>query len=222
MGAGTGIRWRRPTRASGQLLLGIVVGVIVTGVWPERHSLPLRILAGWNAGAIALLAFVWGVMLTNDAERTKCRAAAFDPGRTVVWLLVLLACGIGLFAGAVVMRRAASIDPDHRPLLVVLCLVSVVVAWTLTHTAFTMRYAHLYYRDDEEGEGGIGFPGDRPPADFDFAYLSYTIGMCFQVADVTISSQQIRRTVLGHALLSFAYNTVIVALTLNLLLVVLA
>ena len=40
--------------------------------------------------------------------------------------------------------------------------------------------------------------------------------MCFQVSDVTVTSGQIRRTVLGHAVLSFAYNTVILAFTLNL------
>jgi uncharacterized membrane protein len=90
------------------------------------------------------------------------------------------------------------------------------VAWSLTHTSYTLRYAHLYYRDDEEGEGGLVFLGDRKPDDFDFAYFAYTVGMCFQVSDVSISSAQIRRTVLGHAMLSFIYNTVILALALNL------
>ena len=80
-----------------------------------------------------------------------------------------------------------------------------------------MRYAHLYYRDDAEGEGGLKFPGEHKPDDYDFAYFAFTIGMCFQVSDVLVTSRQIRRSVLFHAVISFAYNTVILALVLNLL-----
>jgi uncharacterized membrane protein len=115
------------------------------------------------------------------------------------------------------MRHAKRIAPGAESLMVLLSLVAVISAWLLTHTSFTLRYAHLYYRDDDEGEGGLAFPGDRRPDDFDFAYFAFTIGMCFQVSDVTVSSPQIRRAVLAHALLSFAYNTVILALALNLL-----
>jgi uncharacterized membrane protein len=203
--------------AAGRLLLALVAGGVVGGLWPERHALAVRILAGWNAGALVLLSLTWGVIMTSDAAATKRRAASSDPGRTVVWVLVLVASGIALFAGAVVLRRAPAIEPQRKSLLMALCLLSVIAAWTLTHTAFTLRYAHLYYRDDEEGEGGLCFPGDRAPTDFDFAYFAYTVGMCFQVSDVTVSSPQIRRTVLAHAVLSFAYTTVILALTLNLL-----
>lgn len=79
-----------------------------------------------------------------------------------------------------------------------------------------LRYARLYYRDDGAGEGGLEFPGKEPPDDFDFAYFSFTIGMCFQVSDVSVSSRLIRRTVLVHSLVSFLYNTAILALALNL------
>jgi uncharacterized membrane protein len=64
--------------------------------------------------------------------------------------------------------------------------------------------------------GGITFGGDEAPSYFDFAYFAFTVGMCFQVSDVTVTSCQIRRTVLAHALLAFAYNTVILAFVLNL------
>lgn len=205
-------------RAATRLVVGVAIGVATATFWPAHHSLAARILAGWDAGALALLAVIWGIILTADPAETKRRAASADPGRTAVWLLVLVACGIGLFAGAVVMRHASSIEPLRRDLLVGLCLVAVVSAWTLTHTGFTLRYAHLYYRDDAEGEGGLEFLGTHPPSDLDFAYFGFTVGMCFQVSDVGVSSPQIRRLVLAHALLSFAYNTVIFALSLNLLL----
>jgi uncharacterized membrane protein len=74
----------------------------------------------------------------------------------------------------------------------------------------------LYYRDDGDGEGGLEFPGREAPAYFDFAYFAFTVGMCFQVSDVTVSSRNLRRAVLGHALLSFAYNTAIIAVAINL------
>jgi uncharacterized membrane protein len=209
---------RKLARAGWRLGLAIGVGFATVAFWPAEHSLATRILAGWDGGALALLAVVWGVLLTTDANETKRRAASADPGRTAVWVLVLIACAIGLFAGAVVMRHAATVEPLRRSLLIVLCLIAVVTAWSLTHTGFTLRYAHLFYRDDAEGEGGLEFVGKYQPSDFDFAYFAFTIGMCFQVSDVVVSSPQIRRAVLAHALLSFAYNTVILALSLNLLL----
>ena len=97
-----------------------------------------------------------------------------------------------------------------------LCLVTVALAWTMTHTAFTFRYAHLYYREDAEGVGGLDFPGELPPTYFDFAYFAFTVGMCFQVSDVCVTSHQIRRSVLLHAIISFAYNSIILAFVLNL------
>ena len=96
------------------------------------------------------------------------------------------------------MRRARTIEPERSGTLICLSLLAVVVAWTLTHTSYTMRYAHLYYRDDNEGEGGLTFPGQHKPDDFDFAYFAFTIGMCFQVSDVMVTSRQIRRAVLFH------------------------
>ena len=114
------------------------------------------------------------------------------------------------------MRGLRGLPADEKQLAIVLCLTTVSLAWAMTHTAFTFRYAHLYYREDDEGVGGLTLPGeDGPPTYADFAYFAFTIGMCFQVSDVTISSPAIRRAVLGHALLSFVYSTTIVALALN-------
>jgi uncharacterized membrane protein len=206
-----------PRRATGRLVLGLAVGLGTACLLPRSQGLAVRVVAGWDTGALTLLSFVWAVILTTDAKKTRCRAASADPGRTVAWILVLLASSFSVFAGAFVMRNARRIEPDRSALLLGLCLVAVAAAWSLTHTSYTLRYAHLYYREDDEGEGGLVFPGERPPVDFDFAYFAYTIGMCFQVSDVVVTSPQIRRAVLSHAVLSFAYNTVILALALNLL-----
>lgn len=206
-----------PRGAKGRLVAATLVGVVTAFLFLRGFRWPVQVLAGWDAGASSLVAFVWWAILDSDAKGTRCRAATADPGRTAVWILVLVASSFSLFAGTLVIRRARQLEPEQSVLLAGLCIVAVVVAWVLTHTSYTLRYAHLYYRDDGEGEGGLTFPGDRAPNDFDFAYFAYTVGMCFQVSDVVITSPQIRRAVLGHAMLSFVYNTVILAFVLNLL-----
>ena len=201
-----------PRRATLRLVFGLVIGA-VAALLSHRRVWEFRLLLGWDAGAFALLAFIWFTVLTKDPHETRCRSASADPGRTATWALVLIASSFSFFASAFVLRNLHKTGAPPEPWLLPLCLVSVIVAWSLTHTSYTLRYAHLYYRD---GEGGLLFPGDRKPDDFDFAYFAYTVGMCFQVSDVSISSPQIRRAVLGHAVLSFVYNTVILALALNL------
>jgi uncharacterized membrane protein len=194
----------------------VVVGVIAGLVLSDRQGWAASIVGGWDCGSFTLLALNWEIIWTSEAAETKRRAAARDPGRTAAWLMALVASSVSLFAGAIVLRHAASIDPERSPLLTALCLIAVGTAWSLTHTAYTLRYAHLYYREND-CEGGLEFPGRAEPDDFDFAYFAFTIGMTFQVSDVTITSSQIRRTVLAHALVSFAYNSVIIALVLNML-----
>jgi uncharacterized membrane protein len=98
-------------------------------------------------------------------------------------------------------------------LLAGLALVSVFVSWALVHTVFTLKYARLYYAGTA---GGIDFNGAGAPDYPDFAYLSFTIGMTFQVSDTDIQSKAIRRTALRHAWLSFPLVAVIIATSINL------
>lgn len=183
---------------------------------PARVSLATRALLAWDLGGLILLGFAAVIILGSDAKETRRRAAAYDPGRRLVGLIVLAASAFSLFAAAVLLRQGRDAPPASRGLHAGLCVATVAISWLITHSAFTLRYAHLYYRDAER-EGGIEFPGDDPPADLDFAYFAFTIGMCFQVSDAEISSPQIRRAALSQALLSFLYNTIILAFALNLI-----
>lgn len=97
-----------------------------------------------------------------------------------------------------------------------LALLAVVVAWALTHTYYALHYARLYYQDGADG-GGLAFPGQTPPAYMDFIYFALAIGTSFAGSDVTVTSPEVRRTVVGHVLLSFAYNTAILALALGII-----
>jgi len=212
-----------PYTAGRRLLISAGIGMAigsVMGVGVPSLGWAIHLLSGWDAAGISLLVLAWWRIWHETAVETRRHAAAEDPGRTLVWLLVLLASTVSLFAAGFVMRRAHDIAPNGTAfcLLLGLCLTAVVSAWALTHTAYSLRYAHLYYRDDEDGEGGLEFPGKLDPDGFDFAYFSFTLGMCFQVSDVCVTNRGIRRTVLSHALLSFLYNTVVLALALNLML----
>jgi uncharacterized membrane protein len=173
-------------------------------------------LVGMDAGSAVLLAISWTAIASSDAPLTRARAGAEDPGRTLVDVIIVLASATSLLAATILVGSARDLTPTLRQLGAVLCLATVALAWVVTHTAFTFRYAHLYYREDSEGVGGIDLPGKTDPAYFDFAYFAFTIGMCFQVSDACVSSPQIRRTVLLHAVISFAYNSIILAFVLNL------
>ncbi|MFI5306852.1 MAG: DUF1345 domain-containing protein [Polyangiales bacterium] len=208
--------WYDPRRAKGRFIVATALGLSVMASFGDAFAWNVSAIAGFDAASTALLGLSWWIIAPADAAETQRRASSEDPGRTMVWLLVLLSCAISLFAATVVLGAARALGAEARGAVVALCLWAVASAWLLTHSAFTLRYARLFYRDDDEGVGGLVFPGERPPADFDFAYFAFTIGMCFQVSDVTISSPVIRRTVLLHALISFAYNTTILALALNL------
>ncbi len=207
---------RDPHGALMRMLVSLALGLATAIVIPARFGSALRAIAGWDVAAVVVGTLTWLIILRTSADETRRHAAEVDPGRRAVGGLIILASGFSLLATSVVVRQARFFPPDARDLSVLLCALAVVSAWLLTHTAYTLRYAHLYYRDDDEGEGGLVFPGDGLPAYVEFAYFAFTIGMCFQVSDVGVSSHQIRRAVLGHSLLSFLYNTAILATAVNL------
>ncbi len=209
-----------PRGAVGRLAVAIPLGVMATVIAPADVALGIRAVVGWDVAAATLVAINWWGILRRDSKATAEHAAAEDPGRMLVFLIALASSVFSLFAAAVVLREARHFSPREAPVWTVLALLAVVLSWLLTHTAYSLRYAHLYYRHGLAQ--GLVFPGGRPPAEIDFAYFSFTLGMCFQVSDVSIQSSRIRRTVLGHALLSFVYNTTILALALNLMFTLLA
>ncbi len=203
--------------ALARAILACAFGGAVYALLYALHAPPtLSALGGWDAGGVLLAALAWGNIATANADQTRARAAAEDPGRTAVYALILLTSSASLFASTVLVRGVKSAPLFEGRALLFLCLVAVALSWTLTHLAFALRYAHLYYREDNEGIGGAEFAGGAAPDYFDFVYLAFTVGMCFQVSDTTISSRQIRRTLLLHATMSFTYNTVILAFVLNL------
>ena len=205
-----------PRQARGRLLITALATLVGTLAVQPNYGWVLRGLSGFDAGVLTMLAFDFIIIFSSPAEVIRRRAAAEDPGRTLMWIIVLLGSAVGLFAAAYVLRRAHFLAPESPAYACVLSLTAVISAWFLTNASFTLRYAHLYFRDDGSAQGGLQFPGDEAPDAWDFAYFAFTVGMCFQVSDVVITSKPIRRAVLMHSVLSFAYNTIILGMALNL------
>jgi uncharacterized membrane protein len=205
-----------PHRAVVRVAISFAFGLATFGV----AALQIRpVGAGfiaWDVFGLVLLALSWSGIARCDSADTRHRAGSEDPGRTLVYVIVVLASAVSLLGATVLVRNPHALPPELEGCAAALCLLTVALAWTMTHTAFTFRYAHLYYRNDTEGVGGIEIPGGLAATYFDFAYFAFTIGMCFQVSDLCVTSHQIRRTVLLHAVISFAYNSIVLAFVLNL------
>ena len=179
-------------------------------------------MLGWDVAALGLLAWAWVHILRASVEKTRRRAAFSDPGRTALRFLVVFTSAFSMLVANIFAKNAKMLAPEEPEVLVWASLAAVALAWVLTHTSYSLRYAHLYYADVDapDGEvegGGLEFPHGAEPCELDFAYFSFTIGMTFQVSDVIVVSTAMRRTVLGQAVLAFAYNTAVLAFCLQLI-----
>jgi uncharacterized membrane protein len=188
--------------------LGVVAGV-VTSQFTEWQA---AILIGWDTAALILIVWIWLAVSRLDATETKTHAVRED---TSIQLseVIILTSGVALLAAvALVLVAAGQATGGTKAALIVLGVASVALTWALLHTVFTLRYARTYYR---RPAGGIDFNEEDPPTYLDFAYLALTIGMTFQVSDTNLTNKSIRRIALVHALLSYLYGAVIIALVIN-------
>lgn len=172
-----------------------------------------RLLTGWLTGSIVYLAIVWWGVGRLDAAGTRLRATAFDPGNLALYILVVAASWVSLAGVLLVTDAARGMAGAARWGHIGLALAALLATWLLIQTVFALRYARHYYRS---GGTGLVFPGSAAPDYLDFAYFAAVIGMTAQVADVAITTTAMRRLVLVHGLASFAFNILVLALTLNL------
>jgi len=178
----------------------------------------------WIAFSGCYLVFSWSVILSSHPKGLRNLAGNQDTNRTLMFLFVLFAAFISVFAIIVLLQEVPHGSKRGLTNHILLATVAVFCSWTLIHTLFTLHYAHLYYtypdRDahaHDEKNGGLDFPRTSVPDYFDFAYFAFVLGMTFQVSDVQITSPVLRRLALLHGLLSFVYNTIIIALSINII-----
>jgi uncharacterized membrane protein len=170
------------------------------------------LLIGWDVAVAVLLGWIWLALWGLSAADTRKNAGREDPSLHLSELIVLTAGVAILAAVGLLLVRAGSATGATKAYLITLGVLSVALSWMLVHTVFTLRYARSYYGAPV---GGIDFNEDDPPTYLDFAYLAMTIGMTFQVSDTNLTTKAIRRIALGHALLSYLFGAVIVALVIN-------
>jgi uncharacterized membrane protein len=189
--------------------VGVVAGVVAVGWEPWQTA----VLIGWDAAAAVFLLWMWLSVGRLDADESRALATLEDPSAPVVDTIILSA-GVAALVGIGLNLVAASTKQGTtKAVLVGVGILTVVLSWICVHTIFTLLYARIYYGGEDSG--GVDFNQDDPPTYLEFAYLSFTIGMTFQVSDTDLTSKPIRRVALGHALLSFAFGACIVALTVN-------
>jgi uncharacterized membrane protein len=167
----------------------------------------------WVAAAVVYIAWTWIVIARMPARTTATHATREDPTRFVADLIVLFASFASL-VGVGYLLVAESVHGGQSTWAAAAGVASVAAAWFVVHTLFTTRYARLYYR---EPRGGVDFNQDDLPTYVDFAYLSFTIGMTFQVSDTNLRARAIRATALRHAVLSYFIGAIVIAITINLI-----
>jgi uncharacterized membrane protein len=209
----------RAIRSRPRLFIGLLCGLAVAPLLPGELSRTTRSIIAWDIGVIVYLVLAAFLFTTERLSRMAEDAAAQQEGEwTIFWLTV----GVITFSFIAIVHEFADISKDMPPaqrnLHVALVAVTLFVSWLMTHTTFALRYAHEYYEVEHGAagiSGGLDFPGEKRPDYLDFVYFSLVLGMTFQVSDVQITARKFRRMAAVHGLLSFLFNTIILALTVN-------
>jgi uncharacterized membrane protein len=218
--AGIFARCWRVVAGRPRLFIGLLCGLVAAPLLPEGISRTTRAVLAWDVGVIVYLVSAALLFTTERLDRMAADAAAQEEGEwTIFWLTVAAVT----FSFVAIIGEFADTTKDlpaaQRNLHVILVAVTLFVSWLMTHTTFAFRYAHEYYAVHPSGSGiaaGLEFPQEKRPDYLDFMYFSLVLGMTFQVSDVQITARKFRRLAAAHGLLSFLFNTIILALTVNL------
>jgi uncharacterized membrane protein len=191
--------------------VALAVALVVFFLLPESRRLVTRALVGWDVFAMIYLVLACIMMYRCDHSHIKASSRLQDDGR----ILILVITQLGALASIAAIVFELGATKKSVPGLT-LAVITIALSWTLVHTTFALHYAHDYYRGSKPG--GLQFPsGDtRDHADYwDFVYFSFVIGMTAQVSDVGITDKIIRRTATVHGIISFVFNTALLALMVN-------
>lgn len=204
-------RLPRPLRiiyARPRLFVSIAIGLLALLVMPQAWRLASRLLVAWDISIALYVALAFTIMIDCTPDRIRRQAALQDDGR---FLVLALTAGTAFASiAAIILELGAG---ARAPRELVLAAGTILLSWLAIHTTFALHYAHEYYRGD--AAGGLAFPGDDAPDYWDFVYFSFVIGMTAQVSDVGITDKVIRRTAAAHGLVSFLFNTALLALMVN-------
>jgi uncharacterized membrane protein len=203
-----------------RLMISIAVCAIVFFLIHGKFTVPETILLTWISFAMTIIVMDWIIILSSHPREVRKIAKLQDSSRTFLFLFVIAASIASMGAVVFLLKSSKGLHGASVNEHILLAITAVIVSWWLLHTILTLKYAHMYYDTDKDDGtprpgGGLQFPGNEEPDYLDFVYFSFVLGMTFQVSDVEIASKEIRRLAWLHGLLSFGYNTAILALSIN-------
>jgi uncharacterized membrane protein len=212
-------QFARHARVQIRFLVALTVGIVVGLFAPIEDTVP-RILAGWNAGGWIYFILVAVKMWQAEIEGIKREAGIERESRIVVLVIVVLG---SIFTLLALVEQLSALRSEHgidRTVSVLLSLSTIFLSWLLIHLVFAIHYAHEFHSESHGGGrgtgGGLKFPDDRMPDYLDFLYFSFVVGTTAQTSDVDVTSRAMRRAVMLHGILSFFFNTAVIALAVNL------
>ncbi|MFT3824414.1 MAG: DUF1345 domain-containing protein [Chitinophagaceae bacterium] len=181
-----------------------------------QMALLVRLMIGWDVFCFVYLSISWLIFFNAKTESIRLIASNQDTRSYLVFLIVCISIVSSIVTILLLIMHSTSWGIS-KLFVTAVYILGVIGSWTLLNTIFAFHYAHMFYGDPKKHQvtGGLEFPGKQLPDYIDFAYFAFTIGMTFQVSDIVISSSRIRRFALMHSVLSFGFNTVIVALSVN-------
>jgi len=198
---------------------GVIIGLAVWQILPGSLPVTTRGILAWDAGVVVFLVLSAYLFVTESVDGMAANAEAQQEGEwTIFWLSIAVVI-VSFVAIGGEFAAIKAMPGGRRGAQVALVAGTLFASWLVTHVMFAFRYAHEFYARDLGGpdfDRGLEFPGERAPDYLDFLYFSMVLGMTFQVSDVQITSRKLRRVAALHGLISFLFNTVIVALTVNL------
>jgi uncharacterized membrane protein len=220
------------------LTAALIALLVVYGLLPWARDFELALVTLWDAWAVIYLGLTGLLIIRSPTQQTRQWAldertpprphlsllrsvtlrvlqALFLVSRTSSLFFIVFVSLVGLVLAISLSPHVRDLETTRGVSVVVLDALGVISAWGVLHISYALHYAYLYYRS-EESAGGLAFPGDQSPKQLDFAYFAFTIGTSFAVSDVDVTDPTIRRAVLGHQILSFFYNTSILALVISL------
>ncbi len=219
---------RRPSRlfyifaTRPRLLIALGVGLAVAAamvVIPNHFRLSTRSVLAWDSAALAFIIMAIEALRGCDISRIRRQAARQDEGRGLILALAVVAAAAAVFAIGAELSLAKGEHGLIKIARIALAFSTIAVSWFFVHLIFALHYAHEFYSADQETEpeGGLLFPGSEAADYWDFLHFAVIIGVACQTADIAFTSKSMRRTGTAHGLISFAFNTVVLALTINLL-----
>jgi uncharacterized membrane protein len=202
-----------------KLLVSLTITIVISACLASiRMEAITRIMIGWDIFSISMLSISLVIFSSMRPRQIRVLAKQEDAGRIVVFIIVLVST-MGSLMGVLLLLGNKDTWILPKGVETFIYIAGVICSWVLLHTIFAYRYAFLYYGDHpldpDAHTAALQIPNELWPDYLDFCYFSFVIGMTFQVSDIQITSRLIRRVALVHGLLSFLFNTVIVALTIN-------